>query len=159
MSPNEKKIRESLLATAQIHVNRLQYAMNKLKNKYPLTGRQVEKLSEEDLLIWELLANRFVKLQDLMGNKIFNLYLDAAGENFETWTMIDKVNKLEKLGIIQNADIWTNMRLLRNHLAHEYPEHPDLTAKYLNQTFTTVPKLIDCLNKLIIGFQKFDESK
>lgn len=148
------KLWTSVLGTAQIHVVRLNFAMKKLKGKLPMTAEKVKTLKNNDILLWELLTNRFAKLQDLIGNKLFNLFLEASGENIENWTMIDKVNKLEKLEIIENSNFWTSLRLLRNHLAHEYPEHPEITAKYLNQTVTAVPELIRCLEKLIDGYQR-----
>lgn len=153
MNHTNHEFHKSLLMTAKIHIDRLNYAMEKLQRKYPLTGEIVAATTDEELLLWELLTSRFAKLQDFMGNKIFNAYLNVVGENIDSWTMIDKINKLEKLGIITSADFWINMRLLRNHLAHEYPEHPEITAKYLNQTIEAVPQLLDCLNKILLKFE------
>lgn len=39
--------------------------------------------------------------------------------------MIDKLNRLERLGFIR-LDDWLQWRDLRNRLSHEYPEHADL---------------------------------
>ena len=89
--------------------------------------------------------------------KIWETQVDSVGEDSDSLTMIDKINRLEKLGILRSRDLWTNMRQLRNHLAHEYPEHPEIMAKYLNQTMDAVPHLFDCLNKITWAFQKLDE--
>ncbi len=40
------------------------------------------------------------------------------------------------------------MREVRNHLAHEYPEHPEITAAHLNQVFTLSPQLLNILNNI-----------
>jgi hypothetical protein len=39
--------------------------------------------------------------------------------------MIDKLNRLERLGFIR-LDDWLQLRDLRNRLSHEYPEQADL---------------------------------
>jgi hypothetical protein len=36
----------------------------------------------------------------------------------------------------------------RNHISHEYPEHPELTAKYLNKIFSLSPQLLLILSKI-----------
>lgn len=139
----------SLLTAAQTHVKRLHYALDQLQGHFPTTAAQISTLGEQECLLWELLTNRFAKLQDLMGNKLFTVFLEEMGENTATWTALDKVHKLEQLGIIPNAERWISMRQLRNHLAHEYPEHPQLTASYLNQTVASVPELIGILDNII----------
>jgi hypothetical protein len=144
---NENFIK-SVFETAQIHVDRMQFAMETLQGKLPITAAQVEKFSYEDLMLWELLTNRFAKLQDLLGNKIFNIFLEKSGEDVDSWTMIDKINKLEKLGIIESAEHWNNMRMLRNHLAHEYPDDPEMTALYLNQAAASSVELITVFHRV-----------
>lgn len=139
---------DSLFATADIHVKRLKYGLRRLQGKYPITVQQVEELKEEDLLLWELLTSRFSRLQDLLGNKIFTVVLSLTGENVDSWTMIDKVNKLEKLGLLPSSGSWLEMRLLRNHLSHEYPTHPEITANYLNQTVEAIPLLLKIVEEL-----------
>jgi uncharacterized protein Usg len=63
-------------------------------------------------------------------------------------TMIDKINKLEKLNIIDDANLWFEMREIRHHLTHEYPDHPEITARYLNQMFNLAPKLLLLLENI-----------
>lgn len=45
-------------------------------------------------------------LQDFVGSKIINLFLDVSQEPYEALTMIDKLNKLEKFHIIDDNDVW-----------------------------------------------------
>lgn len=146
----QKELLFYLLPAAERHVKRLKYALSRLRRKYPITAEQVMAMEEEnrELLLWELLTSRFAKLQDLLGNKIFSACLIASGENVESWTMIDKLNKLQKLGIIGDVDFWLEKRTLRNHLSYEYPMHPEITARYLNQTFECVPELFAILEKI-----------
>ena len=105
-------------------------------------------LKISDIAMFELFTNRFSKLQDLMGNKIFSLVLTTAGEPADEMTFIDKINKLEKLKIIDSAQEWMILRQIRNHLSHEYPDHPELTAQFLNQAYEHTDKIISLFEKI-----------
>jgi hypothetical protein len=133
---------------AHIHADRINYAKKNLQHYFPITPEKVATIKIDELPMFELFTNRFAKLQDLMGNKIFTLILTAAGESADEMTFIDKINKLEKLRIIDSAQVWMTMRQVRNHLSHEYPEHPELTSRFLNQAYELSDKLLFLLNKL-----------
>ena len=140
---------ESLIKIAQIHKEHLQFAIKSLADIFPISAEKVANVNEQEFLLLELLTGRFAKLQDFLGAKLIDAFLDSAGEVTEGLTMIDKVNKLEKFGIIENSDEWLVMRQLRNHLSHEYPDQPILTAEYLNQTYTLSKKLIQLADTII----------
>lgn len=95
------------------------------------------------------MTNRFSKLQDMIGTKIFHLFFDTVGENDEHLSMLDKLHKLEKLSILSNKNIWLQIKELRNHLAHEYPDQPGLTAEFLNQTHALSYTLINIWHTLL----------
>lgn len=134
---------------AQIHVKRLEFALDHLKNIMPIDQDHIQSMSDLEFMYFEVLTNRFSKLQDYLGAKIFDICLEAHKESSLGMSMIDKLNKLEKIRIIDNAEFWDELRELRNHLTHEYPDHPELTAKYLNYTYRLSPRLI-ALTELII---------
>ena len=139
----------SSIEIANTHAKRLSYAVKKLKSKFPLTAEKITALTDQEIETFELFTSRFAKLQDFMGNKLFNLILDKAGEYQESMTLIDKINKLEKLKLIDSAADWQILRQVRNHLAHEYPDHPELTAKYLNEAYDLSEKLLNTLATLV----------
>lgn len=66
---------------------------------------------------------RFIKLQDMMGDKLFRLFLDEIGEYKDSMSLIDVLDKLEKFNIVDNAEKWIEYRKLRNKLTHEYPNN------------------------------------
>ena len=131
-----------IIKIADIHEKRIKSALKHIQNLFPINAQIVENLSEEDLAWIDLLINRFGKLQDIIGAKIIDLFLEAEQENVESLTILDKVNKLERLGLIEDAELWKEMRRARNHVAHEYPDTPSLMVKYLNQIFELTPKLL-----------------
>jgi len=68
---------------------------------------------------------RFIKIQDLMGNKLFREVLGALAEYQSSMSMLDILDKLEKLELIPSASRWMDYRNLRNVLTHEYPDNRD----------------------------------
>ncbi len=66
---------------------------------------------------------RFIKIQDLMGNKFFRQALDGIGEYQDSMSMLDVLDRMEKMKLIESADQWMDYRNLRNVLAHEYPDN------------------------------------
>jgi uncharacterized protein with HEPN domain len=77
-----------------------------------------EKIKTIDTFIY-----RFIKLQDLMGEKLFKIFLDEIGEYKDNMSLLDVLDKLEKLELIKDASEWMEYRKLRNKLAHEYPNN------------------------------------
>lgn len=68
---------------------------------------------------------RFIKLQDAVGERLIPATLAALEEPYEDWAMRDRLNRLERLGYL-DVDDWLTWREVRNRLAHEYPDRPEL---------------------------------
>lgn len=68
---------------------------------------------------------RFTRLQDAAGQRLVPATLAALIEPYDTWSMRDRLNRLEKLGYL-DVDDRMRWRETRNRLAHEYPDSDDL---------------------------------
>lgn len=77
----------------------------------------------------ESFTSKFCRMQDNMVDKFLPLYLQQQGEI--TGSAIDNLRKLERIGLIENAEAWVEMRQLRNRLVHEYIRRPDLMLQQL----------------------------
>lgn len=86
---------------------------------------------------------RFTKLQDAIGNRLIPATLSSLKEPFEEWPMIDRLNRLEKLGFI-NAEQWLAWREIRNRLAHEYPDHPEVRYATILNAIEAAIALLGC---------------
>lgn len=151
-----KIVKSEIIKVAQIHEKRILFALKNLEHLIPFTSDKINSLSEHDFLVVDFMANRFAKLQDFVGSKVINIFLDSIQESYQSLTMLDKLNKLEKFQIIEDKDIWQEMRELRNHLAHEYPDQPELCAQFLNQTYHLSYELLKILKKLIDCIQSYE---
>ncbi len=137
-----------VLKIADIHVNRIQVALEHIHHFLPFDEKNVSQMTIEDLVWVELLVSRFGKLQDLIGSAVIDMFLESVEELSSCASMLDKINQLERMAIIDNAQTWKDMRKSRNRIAHEYPDAPELSAKYLNEIVYFCPKLIEILNNI-----------
>jgi hypothetical protein len=94
----------------------------------------------EKLRILDQLLFRFNKLQDALGLRLVPATLAALSEPFEDWPMIDRLNRLEKLGYL-DVDDWLRWRETRNRLAHDYPDHPETRFAAIEAAIATARDL------------------
>lgn len=127
---------------ADIHARRISMSLKHFANILPFDENKINNLSDDDLGYLELLVNRFAKLQDLLGSKIFPLLLQKLQEDSENFSLLDRLNKLEKLQLLPSAHDWVKMRELRNHVTHEYPDSPNIMVKNLNYAVKYAKQLL-----------------
>lgn len=100
--------------------------------------------SIEELAFFDLLTTRFSKLQDTIGAQIFpeilEPYLETSSVN--RLTFIDKLNHLEKLYYLDDANWWLDLREIRNNLTHDYPDN----AALCDQLNKLIPKAHELVN-------------
>ncbi len=140
---------------ADIHATRLKEALEASAQFLPLVPERLATLPASQLSFLDMMSMRFGKLQDVVGAKIFSLLLDALGE--EAAAFIDKLNRLEKLGYIENANWWMDLRETRNKIMHDYPDdyaiiisHLALLIKHANELllfWDTLKSKINILSK------------
>ena len=74
---------------------------------------------ESELIRIEALTARFERMVDLFLNKVTRMIV-LCETGSDEGTIRDKLLFLEKLGLIENADTWLDMRTMRNMIAHDY---------------------------------------
>jgi len=77
----------------------------------------------------ESFTSKFSRMQDSFVDKLLPIYLRSLGEL--PGSAIDNLRRAEQLGLIENAESWVEMRLLRNRLVHEYVEDMAQLAEQL----------------------------
>ena len=131
-----------------IHVERMRFAWEKVKNHFPLNSEKYLKLQPEELSFLDQLIFRFSKLQDSMGGKLFPQILENLGEDVKGLPFIDRLVKLEELDILPSADDWMLLRETRNIVTHEYPFITDEVINGLNLLSRHFQLIIDIWEKL-----------
>lgn len=91
---------------------------------------------------------RFIKVQDLMGNKLFREVLSILGEYESSMSMLDVLDRLEKLRLIDSAEQWMDYRNLRNLLTHEYPDNRAELIEGIQMAISVFPEIKSMQKKL-----------
>ena len=106
------------------------------------TIEDAQKIEADPILAERLDAfvTRFGRLQDTVGDKLLPALLNALAE--QTGAAIDNLDKAEKLGLIESADAWMEMRRLRNQMVHEYIEDLAVLTSALRNGHAFVPALV-----------------
>lgn len=100
----------------------------------------------------EAFVGRFSRLQDTIGDKLLPLLLDALGE--KPSSVIDNLDRAERLDWITSSDDWLTIRNLRNQMIHEYVEDLAVLVSALQTGHTFVPTLIAAADKMIAEIEK-----
>jgi len=94
---------------------------------------------------------RFGRLQDTIGDKllpaILKLNLEPVG------SQLDNLFRAEKLGWIDSADQWIELRGLRNSLVHEYMTSPEKLLFALKKVIQLGDMLIKTQNFLVSNYK------
>lgn len=119
------------IKTADMHAHRMRLAYAEISHLLPLTD--AEGLDYKVLADLEFFTNRFAKLQDHIGGRIFPMVLSFLGENVQGLSMLEQLNILAKRKIIPSVETWLLIRQSRNSLAHDYPTDPEISVQNINQ--------------------------
>ena len=105
---------------------------------------------ETDPLLAERLdafVSRFGRLQDNLGDKFLPQLLSAMAE--KPGAAIDNLDRAERLGWIESAEAWLEIRKLRNQMVHEYIEDLTLLTSALQTGHNHVSTLVAAGQKMM----------
>ena len=138
-------ITEKLLATIDMNFNRADEYVLQISTMQLSAAlfNNIEQVKTIDGFIY-----RFAKIQDIMGDKLFPLYLQTVEEYKPSMPLIDMLNKLEKLTIIDAADDRKYFRKLRNVVTHEYPDNEDELLAGIKEALVVYSKIKTMYEKM-----------
>lgn len=136
------------LNECNIHLKRLAFAREKISSSIPLSPEIYQSIEEEKVSYIDQLVYRFTKLQDTMGNTLFPSILKSLEENPEQMSMLDILNRLEKLHIINSVEEWLRLRNLRNEFTHEYEDNLEENSKLINSLYHEVTTLYNIFTNI-----------
>jgi hypothetical protein len=105
----------------------------------------------EELESFESFTGRFARLSDILIQKIFRLVdeldLDSQG------TIRDRINRAEKKELIASSDVFVEIRMVRNDIAHEYL--PEAIHDIFGKVLSLTPHLLDGVHRTIAYCRKY----
>ncbi|MCK5523254.1 MAG: hypothetical protein KAI83_08990 [Thiomargarita sp.] len=100
----------------------------------------------------ESFTSKFSRMQDTFTDKLLPLFLRLFGE--VPATAIDNLHRLEQLKLINHADAWVELRLLRNKLVHEYVDNTEELFNHLVLAKELSLELHDSFHKIKLKIHK-----
>ncbi len=141
---------------AKKHIDLIEESLEVLKAQTPI--EDYDSLNQLERFALNALIFRFSKLQDLIGVKIFRNYLDFSGFDVVEKSFFDILREVEKEGII-DIDSWSELRELRNRIAHDYPEEADEVVESINLFIEESSKLVDILYRLESKYNEIEQKR
>ena len=108
-------------------------------------------MSDETMERFEALTARFARLSDIMIQKVFRT-LDALDLE-DRGTVRDRINRAEKRKVIESAETFIDIRMLRNEIAHEYKRQTIL--EIFERVLLLTPALIRAVDHIEIYCGKY----
>lgn len=78
-------------------------------------------MNDSQLEAWDSFAARFARTSDIFLSKYIRAFILEDDPAFDGGFR-DQLNRAEKLGLIEDASIWMEIRELRNAPVHEYSD-------------------------------------
>lgn len=140
---------EKLIAECDNHLKRSTHAYEKMRAFMPLDAKKYQQLTDDEIEHIDQFLFRFAKLQDAMGEKLFVLLLEfLKEENARNKPFVDILNRLEQLGLLDDKNVWLELRKIRNNIAHQYEDEPQQAAEALNAIFASKSILDEIYGKI-----------
>jgi hypothetical protein len=131
--------RRSLLAEKLLVLERLSGHLGFSLGRLPYPLDSLDALDPVSLESVSALVERFGKLQDLLSG-VFREIAVLSGD--EASDMNRVFARMEKIGILADAERWRAMRVLRNLGAHEYDPNDGGRTRFINALAADAPELI-----------------
>jgi len=94
----------------------------------------------------EAFVSRFGRMQDTIADKLLPRWLAALAET--PGSMIETLNRAERLGVVKNVEIWLEARKLRNRLVHEYIDDAEQFSTDLGLAREYTSMLLESYNRI-----------
>lgn len=141
------ELRKKLLAE---HLKLAKAAGRVLEESRERVGRALQLAADGSVLSveqgesCEALTSRFARLCDLLVQRLFRT-LDQV-ELADEGTILDRLARAEKRGIIESSEEWRELRELRNEIAHDYLI--ESSDRVLTEAHRQSPKLLEATDRL-----------
>jgi len=99
----------------------------------------------------EVLASRYARTTDMLVNNVLRS-IDTF-ESEDIGTIIDIMNRAEKRGIVESAELLHTIKDLRNNIVHEY--QIDEIAKFFGDIVKFSPVLLEIIKKVNVYCEKY----
>lgn len=126
------------LASLEGPLRRLSTSLQEEAPLFPLTEMRL-RANEKAI---DAFLQRYQQTADLLMRKVFPLVLAVLREREDVVRFRDILDGLERQGVIDSADEWSEVNEQRNRLVHEYAMAPNERVAEINAAWVTAPMLV-----------------
>lgn len=114
----------------------------------PIDPAWLEEAGVLEYMPFDAFIQQFGSMQDALHGPVFRSVLELEQYTDKPKTPRDLADLMEKLGIVEDAAAWHELRKLRNALAHEYTDQRVTQARRLNEAYRAIDDLIAVFNRV-----------
>jgi uncharacterized protein YutE (UPF0331/DUF86 family) len=138
----EQRLWRQALAAMDGCMHRLERSRQRLAPLFPMSAERLPSLSAAEQEAVDAFLKRFEQLVLTLQDQAFKAVALAEGEDLQGRSRRDLSELMERLGAIPSADRFRAIALIRNRLAHLYPEDPARQAANLDAAFSAIDDLL-----------------
>lgn len=140
--------RDKYINECKKHKLRIEESFDEIHSIFPISSKKYQELDSNEIKNIDQYLFRFAKMQDTIGQKLFKIVVDDFVEDSSSLSLIDILNKLEKIGIVSSMNDWQILRTARNNIAHQYDDEPEEMADAINKIFAQKDVLLDVFSNI-----------
>jgi len=140
-APEPVLLRRGLAATERCAA-RLDRSLQRLRDLLPIDPAHLPALEPRQQDDIDAFLKRFEQLVLTLQDQVFVGLAIREGEDARELSRRDMTELMERLGAIPSAVDFRAFAIIRNRLAHLYPEEPERQAANLNAAYEATPRLL-----------------
>jgi hypothetical protein len=140
-APEDALLRRGLAAGERCAL-RLERSLRRLRPVLPIEPARLAKLDERQQDDLDAFLKRFEQLVLTLQDQVFIGLALREGEEVRELSRRDLTELMERLQAIPSASDFRELVMIRNRLAHLYPEEPERQAANLNAAYLAAPRLL-----------------
>ena len=147
-APEPALLRRGLVATEGC-VARLERSLRRLRDLLPIDPARLPALEFRQQDDIDAFLKRFEQLVLTLQDQVFVGLAIREGEDTRELSRRDLTELMERLHAIPSAVGFRGFVMIRNRLAHLYPEDPERQAASLNAAYEATPRLLDTARQAV----------
>lgn len=133
---------------------RLAWSQERVASLFPVDVGSIASFDDEAEEKIDAWLHRFNTLASMIQDSLFKSVGLLEEENVDKMSNKDKTLLMERLGVVQSATGFSTLAILRNKMAHNYPDDPEKQSERLNMVWRAVPNLLHVMNSIMVFMEQ-----
>jgi hypothetical protein len=131
----ERTLLQASMAACALRIDKPRQSVDRVRHLFPVTPERAAALTADEEESIDALILRYSQCVSMIQDQVFRGIALLEQEDLVDKSNRDKALLMEKLGAIQSAADFGAATLLRNKLAHHYPDQSQAQIRRVNLAF------------------------